>query len=192
MNCVCFQRGLCPLWNPRRFVFAPRHYPPPLEPPGDYHVERKFILHDYIITVIGATLLSAMANILSPESWRKYISVITGFIIISCIAAPAAKLADADLFAGFDDFYEEKTDYEAVEKSIMTDRLTRGVEEEIEKRFLKEFKENVSVAAKLKINENGEIEGVEKIKISGSDGAYEKTKRLCEIYGINEDEVEYE
>lgn len=149
-------------------------------------------MRQYIITIIGATLLSAMANILSPGTWRKYISVITGFIIISCIIAPVSDLVGSDIFSGFEDFYEEKTDYEAVERNIITDRLTNGVEEDIEKRFKKEFGENVQVEAELWINEEDEIEGIDRIRISGSDGGDEKTRRLCEIYGIKEDEVEYE
>lgn len=149
-------------------------------------------MRQYIITIIGATLLSAMANILSPGTWRKYISVITGFIIISCIISPVSNLIGADIFSGFEDFYEEKTDYEAVERNIITDRLTQSVEEDIEERFDKEFGETVSAEAELRINGDGEIEGIDRIRISGSDGEYEKTRRLCEIYGINEDEVEYE
>ena len=149
-------------------------------------------MRQYIITIIGATLLSAMANILSPGTWRKYISVITGFIIISCIISPVSNLIGVDIFSGFEDFYEEKTDYEAVERNIITDRLTQSVEEDIEERFDKEFGETVSAEAELRINGDGEIEDIDRRRISGSDGGYEKTRRLCEIYGINEDEVEYE
>lgn len=149
-------------------------------------------MREYIITVIGATLLSAAANILSPEKWRKYISVITGFVIISCIIAPVSELVNVDIFAGFDDFYEEKTDYEAVEKSIITNGLAEGVEADIEERFKNEFGETVTADAELEINANGEIAGIGRIRIAGSDGAAEKTARLCEIYGIKEDEVEYE
>lgn len=149
-------------------------------------------MKQYIITIIGATLLSAMANILSPDTWRKYISVITGFIIISCIISPISKLVDADIFSGFDDFYEDRTDYAAVERNVVMDHLTSKVAEDIEKRFQNEFKETVQVRVKLRLNQNNEIEGIEHITVKGSDGEYEKTKRLCEIYGIKEDEVEYE
>ena len=40
------------------------------------------------ITIIGATLLSAMAGIIAPEKWRSYVQVITGLVIISCIISP--------------------------------------------------------------------------------------------------------
>jgi len=42
-------------------------------------------MKEYIITIIGATLLSAMAGIIAPEKWRSYVQVITGLVIISCI-----------------------------------------------------------------------------------------------------------
>ena len=145
-------------------------------------------MKEYIITVIGATILSAMANILSPDAWRKY----TGFIIISCIIAPVSKLADADLFAGFDDFYEDRTDYEAVEQSFVLEQLKKKIAEDIENRFKNEFNETVKASVELDVNKNNEIKHVSHIKITGSDGAQQKTARLCEIYGIKEDEVEYE
>ena len=92
-------------------------------------------MKQYIITIIGATLLSAMANILSPDTWRKYISVITGFIIISCIISPISKLAKVDIFSGFDDFYEDRTDYAAVERDIILSRLKISICSDIEARF---------------------------------------------------------
>lgn len=149
-------------------------------------------MKEYIITVIGATVLSAMANILSPDSWRKYIGVITGFIIISCIIAPVSKLADADLFSDFDEFYEDRTDYKQVERNFIIKQLEGNIEEDIEKRFKDEFNDEVSAVVDLEVNENNEIEGVSHIKITGCDGALNKTERLCEIYGIKRDEVEYE
>lgn len=149
-------------------------------------------MKQYIITIIGATLLSAMANILSPDSWRKYISVITGFIIISCIISPISKLAKVDIFSGFDEFYEDRTDYAAVERDIILSRLKTSICSEIEARFKKEFDENVEAEVELYVNENNEIERISHIIIKGSEKEYTKTNRLCEIYGINEDEVEYE
>ena len=149
-------------------------------------------MKEYIITVIGATVLSAMANILSPDSWRKYIGVITGFIIISCIISPVSKLTDTDLFSGFDEFYEDRTDYKQVEREFVIGQLEQKIADDIEKRFKDEFNESVSVSLNLDVNENNEIERVSHIKIIGSDGALHKTERLCEIYGIKRDEVEYE
>lgn len=149
-------------------------------------------MKQYIITVIGATILSAMANILAPDKWRKYISVITGFIIISCIIAPISKLTDTDLFAGFDNYYDGITDYEAVERDFITQQLHSKIAADIEKRFKDEFHEDIKASIKLSVNDKGEIERISHIKISGSDGDAKKTLRLCEIYGIKRDEVEYE
>ena len=149
-------------------------------------------MREYIITVIGATLLSVMANILSPDSWRRYISIITGFVIISCIISPISKLTEADLFTGFDDFYEDRTDYSEVEREVVISRLKKSIGDDIEKCFKKEFNENISAEVSLLVNENNEIECVSHIKITGCAPSPKKTSRLCEIYGIKEDEVEYE
>lgn len=149
-------------------------------------------MKQYIITIIGATLLSAMANILSPDKWRKYISIITGFIIISCIISPISKLLDMDIFAGVDQFYDSRTDYESVERDLIVSRLEEEVAADIEKRLKAEFNEDAEATVQLYINENNEIERVSKIVIKGAEKSSVKTKRLCEIYGIKEDEVEYE
>ena len=49
-------------------------------------------MKEYIITIIGATLLSAMAGIIAPEKWRSYVQVITGLVIISCIISPVTAI----------------------------------------------------------------------------------------------------
>lgn len=150
------------------------------------------MMKQYIITVMGATLASAMANIIAPDSWRKYISVITGFVIISCIVAPASKIANTDLFFGFDEFYDSTTDYEAVERDFIMKQMCKKIGEDIEMRFKNEFNESISAEVALLINDKNEIEKISHIKIFGSDGNEKKTLRLCEIYGIKKDEVEYE
>ena len=66
------------------------------------------------------------------------------------------------------------------------------IETDIEKRFKDEFNENIKASVEMSLNDNGEIERISYIKISGSDGDVKKTLRLCEIYGIKKDEVEYE
>lgn len=149
-------------------------------------------MKQYIITIIGATILSAMADILSPDKWRKYVSIITGFIIISCIISPVSKLLNADIFAGMDSFYESNTDYKNVERELILSQLEEKVSEDIKKRIKNEFKKDINAKTSLYLNENNEIERVSSIIITGIPQNSAITKRLCEIYGIKEDEVEYE
>ena len=63
-------------------------------------------MKEYIITIIGATLLSAMAGIIAPEKWRSYVQVITGLVIISCIIFPVTALVKSDIFDGFDSVHQ--------------------------------------------------------------------------------------
>ena len=72
-------------------------------------------MKEYIITIIGATLLSAMAGIIAPEKWRSYVQVITGLVIISCIISPVTAIVKSDIFDGFDSVHVSYTNLRANE-----------------------------------------------------------------------------
>lgn len=148
-------------------------------------------MKDYIITIVGAALLGAAADIISPEKWRKYVSLITGFIIISCIISPISKIVKTDIFTGFDE-YEEKIDYERLQRDEVMRQTQNRIAEDVKSRIKTEFGYTVTVQVVLQINTDGKLGGVEKIVIEGTQKNPAITKRLCEVYGINKDEVEYE
>ena len=147
-------------------------------------------MREYIITIAGAALLGAMADIISPERWRKYVSLITGFVIITCIVTPVAQLMKTDIFSGFDE-REEIVNYEQVQLKNVIEETEKRISEDVEKRIREDFGKNVKAKAILKINSDNKIEKVNKIIINSKPDP-KITKRMCEVYGINEDEVEYE
>ena len=96
-------------------------------------------MKEYIITIIGATLLSAMAGIIAPEKWRSYVQVITGL--------------------------------------------------DIKARMEKEFKLSVTAECEIMVNDEGEITGVESVRVYGDKLTDRARSRICEVYGLKPYEV---
>ena len=82
-------------------------------------------MKEYIITIIGATLLSAMAGIIAPEKWRSYVQVITGLVIISCIISPVTAIVKSDIFDGFDSVQENIADSSNMQTELVIEELKK-------------------------------------------------------------------
>jgi hypothetical protein len=139
----------------------------------------------YILTVIGATLLSAFAGNLAPDKWQKYVKVITGLVLIICILSPIKSLVSVDLF---DDF--EISDYDVpkgkTQAEIVISELEEKICEDIEARMKKEFNISVSAQVEIDVNSEGEIVGVRSIYLTGERITAAAAARLKEIYGAVE------
>lgn len=139
----------------------------------------------YILTIIGATLLSAYASNLAPDSWRKYVKIITGLVLIICILSPVKSLVSTDLFADFD--INEFGDIEGkTQEELIVAELSERLEADIAERMKNEFNLNVEASVKISINDNGEIEGVKEIRTRGDTLTNAAKSRLCEVYGVAE------
>ena len=146
----------------------------------------------YILTVIGAAVLSSFASILTPDKWRKYVGVITGLVIISCIIAPISRLTKEDLFSGFGAIEESEQYSENLRKRIVREVLEKRVGEDLSARLLNEFNADVRSEVKISINENNEITAISSVRIKGIKPEGRITARICEIYGLSEDKISYE
>lgn len=139
----------------------------------------------YILTIIGATLLSAYASNLAPDSWRKYVRIITGLVLIICILSPLKTLVGTEWFKDFDianiSGVEGKTQTE-----LIVSELSKRVETDIEERLRNEFNINVSANVKISVNDKGEIAGVKEICVSGASLSAAAKNRLREVYGTDE------
>ncbi len=143
----------------------------------------------YIITIIGATLLSAMGGVLAPEKWRGYVQVITGLVIISCIISPVADIVNSDILSGFDSVEANIENSENLQRDMVMEELENRINEDIKARLEKEFGLNVTAECEIKANSEGEIEGVESVHIYGDNLTDRARNRLCEVYGLEVHEV---
>lgn len=143
----------------------------------------------YIITIIGATLLSAMGSILAPEKWRGYVQVITGLVIISCIISPVADIVNSDILSGFDSVEVNIENSENLQKSLVIQELKKRINEDISARLEKEFGLTVTAECEVGVNDEGLLEGVKSIHIFGDKLTDRARNRLCEVYGLEVNEV---
>lgn len=144
-------------------------------------------MKQYIISIIGSTLLCAAAQLLTPANWRKYVKIITGMIILSTIASPIMKVSDVNLFS---DFSIEKSEInENLQTELVAEELAKRVEDDIEKRIQDEFSKKSEANVEIKISENNEITGISKIRLKTNANPQKLIPRMCEIYGTTPQEV---
>ena len=142
-------------------------------------------MKQYIITIIGATLLSAIGSILTPDTMRKYVSVITGFIIISVIVAPLASLRGIDLFAGVEEFGAVQAEYESIYINSVADVIKKRIEGDIKQRLHEELGVDAQVSAEVVV-ENNNIKEISQICVTGAGTQKQTVKMLMETYKVKE------
>lgn len=143
----------------------------------------------YIITIIGATLLSAIGAIIALEKWRGYVQLITGLVIISCIISPITSILKSDILNGFESIEENVTNSENIQQDLVIKELEKRINEDISARLEREFDLSVSAECEILVNGDGEIEGVDEIYIYGDKLTDSAKNRLCEVYGLSVQEV---
>lgn len=119
-------------------------------------------MRQYLISIISAAVLSAVAQTVSPNNWTKYINIITGIMIVSVIAAPVFEISKIDLFSDFS--YSYDVDEYAQKKAVITE-LEKKVSEDAANRLKNEFSWEFKVNTMLDVNENYEIESVKEMTV---------------------------
>ena len=138
----------------------------------------------YIITIIGATILSSIGIMLTPEAMRKYVSIITGFIIISAIVKPLSALTNVDIFSGLNGEYVATQDYDRIYTNAVATTLENEISQDISTRIKNEFAEDVKAIAELETKDN-EITKITKITLDKMTD-YKIIQRLMEVYNVDE------
>ncbi|MCH5185352.1 MAG: hypothetical protein J1F64_04415 [Oscillospiraceae bacterium] len=137
-------------------------------------------MREYITIIAGAAVLSVLADIISPETWKKYIKIVTGIVISCVIIQPAAQIRSINIFTGFEEDFEAE-EYNAAEK--VADTLCVNIQKDIKERIFEKTGIKTECDVKLSINDDGLIESVDKIYIYGNIGD-EMRKELAYIYGV--------
>ena len=143
-------------------------------------------MKNYIITIIGAAVLSSLGIMLTPETMRKYVSVITGFIIISCIAAPLASLTEVNLFSGFDVGTQNSTEYTNIYVESAANAVADRIGADIKERIKTVFNSDCNVWVKLFVDENNNITSISQITVEGTGLDIRTAERLMKIYEVSE------
>ncbi len=142
-------------------------------------------MKEYILKIVGVSLLAAFSEHLVDKKWKKYINLISGFMIISVLLSPFTFKRDIKIF----DEFELKSDYSKEGNEILYENVKKELEEKVasdlERRVLEEFSENVTADVTVLCDKNGKIEKVKKITIKGRENQ-KITDRVKFIYGADE------
>lgn len=147
----------------------------------------------YISSIIAAAVLSGTASLLSPESWRKYVGMITGVVILCTIISPLSKTDVADIFDSLDSRIsaQETEAGEELRLDMIKKELSERVNRDIKERMKKEFNADINAEAEISADADGNITGVSEIVI---DRRLSETavNRLCEVYGIEKASIRFD
>lgn len=146
-------------------------------------------MKEYITVIVGAALLSVLADILSPEQWRKYIKIVTGFVIISVIISPVARLKNIDLFEGIDYNNTASADFTDYRSKWVAEEFEIRVENDIKERVMNDYGKKCDVDVGISINEDNMIEAVERIEIYTYGECKGLKEKMAYMYGVDANEV---
>ena len=144
-------------------------------------------MKQYIISILGVTVLCTLPQLITPSNHQKYIKIITGMIILSTIASPILKIKNINLFSDFS--LEQSEINENLQTELVAKELKKQVEDDIEKRILDEFSKKSEAEVRVGVSDTGEITGISEIKIKTNAPSQKIINRMCEIYGTENHEV---
>lgn len=146
----------------------------------------------YISSIIAAAVLSGAASLLSPESWRKYVGMITGVVILCTIISPLSEIDVSDIFDSLDTriSVQETEAGEKLRLDMIKKELEKRVNMDIKERMKKEFNAGINAAAEISTDADGNITGVNEIVINGR-LPETAVNRLCEVYGIEKASIRF-
>lgn len=141
----------------------------------------------YIIQIVGGALLAVFADIFSPSGWKKYISTVMGIILITIIMTPVARLKNIDIMSAYSEFgTEEKQTGTEIYADMLKKEFSEKLAVDIKERIRQEFSEDVSVEIIVEMNDNGGIDKISKIIISGIAPDKRISDRISYVYDVDE------
>lgn len=134
----------------------------------------------YLITLTSAVVLASVTDIMLPNNSKKYVSLITGAMILICLISPLTKISNTSL-PSLTIPRQEYIDYSL--DDILVTEFKNNVEKDISDRLFSEFGISAKVNVGVKIS-NGNISGVDRITIFSEQNS-DIQERLSFIYGCN-------
>ena len=142
-------------------------------------------MREYIILVAVSAIVAAFADVLAPKEWRGYTRIIMGFLILSVLLTPLAKLKNVEIFKESEVAVMDDSDV----KRQVAEELRKRVEEDIRRRISGEFGVLVEAETEILTDDEGRIEKVGNIVLVGRNIPLQAGERLKEVYGC--DSVEF-
>lgn len=142
-------------------------------------------MKEYILKIVGVSLLAAFSEHLADDKWKKYINLISGFMIICVLLSPFSFKGDTKIFDEFklDSNYSQDAN-DILYKNIKAE-LEEKISADIKRRVLEEFSENVEAKVTVLCDKDGKIDHVQEIILKGQKNQ-KITDRVKFIYGADE------
>lgn len=136
-------------------------------------------MKEYFSLIVSSAVLSGIAECISPDSWKKYLNIITGILMISVILSPIPQIRKAELFSDLDVsiVYGDK-----VFKDAIHSQLEKKISKDATERIYNEIGESVTVEAVIEVTDEGEISGVKELLVWTTEKNTEISKILESAY----------
>lgn len=137
-------------------------------------------MRGYITGICLSAVITAIADMIAPGEYRKYIRVLLGFLVLSVILSPLPAVKNIRLGS-----IEQKTaENTGIFYDSVSEKLKENVEADIEERLKNEFGIICSASAELDIDGEHKIRGVRRIGLSKKI-PQNAAERLKEVYGCD-------
>ena len=147
-------------------------------------------MKSYVMMIAGGALLSAFADIMVPSEWKKYVRIITGFILLAVIMSPAARIKEINLFE--EHFPTDKVEYTPMPQMVASE-LEKSISADAEERLRTQLGAGCEIDTRVRINGEGQIEAVEEMRVRTAYNDAEAVRRLIsEVYGAEKVTVKNE
>ena len=144
-------------------------------------------MKSYIVSIAGGALLAVFADIFSPSGWKKYISIVTGIILITIIMTPIANLKKIDILSAYSEFNDNAiSDGERIYSDMLKKEFSERLAVDIKERIKSEFGKDVSVEVVVEMNDSGGIKKADKIIIGGISEDKKISQRISYVYDVDE------
>ena len=140
----------------------------------------------YILRIAGAALLAVFADMFSPSGWKKYMGIVTGIILMIVIVTPIANLQAGNVLGNCSESEEYTNDGAKLYADMLKREFSKSVALDVRERILNEFSKDTVVEAEIETDDDGNIEKILKITVSGRDLKKEIADRISYIYEVDE------
>lgn len=140
----------------------------------------------YIIRIVGAAILKIFADVFSPGEWRTNTNIITGIILLTVILSPVAQLKGIDILSGYESTEEVIKNGDEIYADLLKEEFSKTVAKDVKERVRQEFSLDVAVEADVDVDDNGGIEKISRIIISGEEIPQKIAERISFIYDVRE------
>ncbi len=141
----------------------------------------------YILSIAVTTVLSAVVNMITPDKWSKYVGVVTGLVVMLCIAQPIIGIMNRDTLADFSYTTDTRiTDGEKLLCANIRTELEGHINRDIKDRLKRDFNRDCSADTEVAMTDKGEVTGVRRITVYGDRIDAVIIGKLRDVYGAEE------